>query len=197
MDGTVRQLELVSAERSASPQTHTFCPWPAASVPTNQRRLKFELTVLKLTYTLNGRCLSKVKGSGSVQAQERWPVRKDVKLPSPPIHLAVFRDPDVYGFSYNNTQAVGGGETVQQGLVSTGLGIWKWQQVENDVGSQKPHNHHSGASAFRHTQGAQRPETRPRPRWWTSDISTRFLDMFLQYRIKSITEMKETTAQVP
>lgn len=49
-------------------------------------------------------------------------MRRDVKLPSPRIHLALFRDPDAYRFSYNNTQAVGGGETARQELVSTGWG---------------------------------------------------------------------------
>lgn len=49
-------------------------------------------------------------------------MRKDVKVPSPRIHLALFRDPDVYGFFYNNTLAVAEGETAQQGLVSTGWG---------------------------------------------------------------------------
>lgn len=81
-------------------------------------------------------------------------MRKDVQLPSPPIHLAVFRDPGVHGFSYNNTQAVGGGERAQHGLVAT---VWG-QQVERDVArSQKPHNHNSSAAASRHTHGAQRP----------------------------------------
>lgn len=57
VDGTVRQLELVSAERSASSQTQTCRPGPAASTPTNQRRLKFQFPVLKLS--LKGR-----KGEG-------------------------------------------------------------------------------------------------------------------------------------
>lgn len=47
-----------------------------------------------------------------------------MQLSSPRIHPALFRDPDVYGFSSNNTRAVGGGGTAQlvQGLVTTDWG---------------------------------------------------------------------------
>lgn len=64
-------------------------------------------------------------------------------------------------FFYNNTQAVAEGETAQQGLVPTGWGNWKWQQVEHNVGSQKPHNHHSSAAASRHTQSRDQAEATP------------------------------------
>lgn len=171
--------------RGQRARRHT--PATPGPLPTNQQLLKFQLPLLKPTYTFKGGCLAKVNVSGSIQAQERWwTVGKDVKLPSPHVHLPLFRDLDVYGFPYNNTQFVGGG-----GTVSSGWGNWKWQQVEHNVGRQKPHNHHSGATVSKHTHREQAEATPGTP------ISPPISQIcFFNPELKSFTVMKQTTAPV-
>lgn len=90
----VWQPEILRAERSESPQTHTCRSGPAAPAPCTHKseavglKLKFQLPVLKPTDTW-----------GEVaQSRRRWPVRRDLKLPCPCIHPALFKGPGVTFF---------------------------------------------------------------------------------------------------
>lgn len=125
MDATVQQLELVSAERSASLETHTCRSGPAASTLTNQRCLKFQLPVPQTNIRFE-RMLSRKgegkwfnPGAGALLTREGW--KAGLLLAFIWLCLEILKCMD---FSYNNTQAIGVAELNKQ-WCKTGWGNWK------------------------------------------------------------------------